>query len=172
MQGFDMKSSGGIAALPYMLLFVCTLGAGKLADWLIQHHLSVRTTRITVQTIAFVGSGLSMSLTGFMPSSGLAVSCIIFSIVITGFSQAAIGVNYVDLSPHYPGVFFSIGNTIANVAGMLAPIVVGHILVSGQSHHRRVDEWQEVFYISTAVLAGALVAWVALCQGKPQSALN
>ena len=85
------------------------------------------------------------------------------SIVITGFSQA-IGVNYADLSPYYPGLF-SIGNTIANVAGMLAPIVVGHILVSGQSHHRR-SRVAKVFYISTAVLV-ALWPGGAL-PGKPQ----
>ena len=172
IQGFDMRSSGGIAALPYVLLFLCTVGAGRLADWLIQHHLSVRATRVLLQAIAFLGSGISMSITGFMPSTGLAVSCIVFSIVITGFSQAAIGVNYVDLSPHYPGVFFSIGNTISNIAGMVSPLVAGRILTSGESHARRVEEWQEVFYISTAVLLGALMLWAGLCRGKAQASLN
>jgi len=85
--------------------------------------------------------------------------------------QAAIGVNYVDLSPHYPGLFFAIGNTIANVAGLLAPIVVGNILGPGNVTHRE-HQWNQVFYISSAVLIGALVVFGALAKGKPQSSLN
>jgi len=87
IQDFDMKSSGGIAALPYVLLFFCSVSAGQFADWLIRTHLSVRHTRILVQTITCIGSSLAMSLAGVMPTRDLAVASIMFSIIITGFSQ-------------------------------------------------------------------------------------
>jgi hypothetical protein len=32
------------------------------------------------------------------------------------------------MSPHYAGLFFSIGNTVGNISGVIAPIVAGQIL--------------------------------------------
>ena len=55
------------------------------------------------------------------------------SIGFTGFSGAGYSVNYLDLSPHYVGIFFSIGNTIGNISGVIAPIVAGQILQAGKS---------------------------------------
>ena len=43
-------------------------------------------------------------------------------------SAAAYNTNYLDVSPHYAGQLFSIGNTIANITGIVTPIITGNIL--------------------------------------------
>ena len=83
-----------------------------------------------------------------------------------------------DLSPHYVGYFYSIGNSIANISGVLGPIVAGHILGEGnddRSHRQHAASsaaWRRLFYITAAVYFAAMVIWVAFSKGKPLQALN
>ena len=103
------------------------------------------------------------------------------SIGFTGFSGAGYSVNYLDLSPHYVGIFFSIGNTIANISGVVAPIVAGMVLSgssggsggeSGHEKHSRDQEWQHLFYITVAVYAASMAFYVVFAKGKPLQELN
>ena len=59
---------------------------------------------------------------------------------------------YFDLSPHHGGTFFSVGNTIANVSGIIAPAVARRIL---DMDNRSRQAWQLIFYISGAMYLGA-----------------
>ena len=172
-QGFNIASSGFLSSLPYVLLWLCSVFAGWWADHLIQHHISVRATRILMTAIAFIGSGVSMSLTGFMPTPDLAVVSIMFSIVIAGFNAASVGPNYVELCPHWAGALFSVGNTLGNFAGLFAPLVEGRILgIKEENKQSRKEDWQWVFYISAAILMVSLVIYALGAQGKPQRSLN
>jgi hypothetical protein len=47
----------------------------------------------------------------------LAVVFVTISIGSSGIASAGYNCNYLDLSPHYAGLIFSIGNTIANFSG-------------------------------------------------------
>lgn len=78
--------------------------------------------------------------------------------------------NYVDLSPHYAGVFFSVGNTFGNLSGIFAPMVAGIILGDADTAGRK--EWQYVFYLTALIYGVTLVLWFMFSKAKPQQALN
>ena len=88
----------------------------------------------------------------------------------SGIASAAYNVNYLDVSPHYAGQIFSIGNTIANVTGIVTPIITGNIL--GDKSSASVGRWRVVFFISAAFYVFATLVWVIFMRGKPVAALN
>ena len=68
-------------------------------------------------------------------------------------------------------MLYPVGNTIANISGILAPIVAGLVLGDDTSKAGKA-EWQRVFFITGGMYAGALVLWAAFMRGKPVQALN
>jgi MFS family permease len=173
---FDMKKAGFIAVLPYLLMFCTASFSGWIADKIIVRY-TVLTARLGLQIFAFTFAGGFLIITGFVHSRTIATVTVSASIAFSGFVGGAYSCNYLDLSPHYAGIFFSVGNTFANIAGILAPIVAGQLLGddpdsgTNKTQDRRV-EWQHVFYVSTGVYAAAIAVWVVLAKGKPLPELN
>ena len=85
------------------------------------------------------------------------------------------------LSLSLQGLFFSIGNTIGNISGVIAPIVAGQILQAGKSsggggcggssNHSR-EAWQEIFYIAAALYGASAIIFFLFMPGKPVQKLN
>jgi hypothetical protein len=48
-----------------------------------------------------------------------------------------------DIAPDYAGIIFGVSNTIANVPGFVAPVVVGALL----KDYADSSQWQAVFWI-------------------------
>jgi MFS family permease len=166
---FDIKSSGVLSMLPYLLMFLCSAGAGAVSDRLVR-RMSVRRVRILVQCTSFWLAGATLILTGYMENSSAAVVLLTISIGISGMSAAAYNTNYIDVSPHYAGQIFSIGNTIANITGIVTPIVTGQIL--GDKDSASKDKWRSVFFISAGFYGFATIVWILFMSGKPVAALN
>lgn len=68
-----------------------------------------------------------------------------------------------DLSPNYAGTIMAISGVVANLAGILAPYVVG-ILTPNQT----VLEWRIVFWITFVVLLMSTLLFVIFAQGEVQ----
>jgi MFS transporter, ACS family, solute carrier family 17 (sodium-dependent inorganic phosphate cotransporter), member 5 len=167
--GFDIQSSGGLALLPYLLMFLAASGAGALSDRLV-HRMPVRRVRVLVQCSSYCLAGAFLLLAGYVENTTAAVVFVTLSIGVSGASMASNNVNYLDISPHYAGQLFSIGNTIGNIAGIITPIVTGQIL--GDKSSATKERWQLVFIIGAAFYFTASVVWVLFVSGKPVAALN
>ena len=76
--------------------------------------------------MSFALTGSLLVLTGYLDSKVYAAVAISASITCSAIGSG--DVNYVDISPHYVGILYAIGNTISNVAGIAAPIVAGRLL--------------------------------------------
>ena len=167
--GFNIKSSGALLMLPYLLMFAMSAGAGAVSDRMAK-HMPVRRVRILVQCTSFWLAGALLILTGYMESSALAVVTLTLSIGISGMAAAAYNTNYLDVSPHYAGQLFSIGNTIANITGIVTPIITGNIL--GDKDSASKGKWRSVFYISGGFYFAATLVWILFMRAKPVAALN
>ena len=167
--GFDIKSSGGLSTLPYLAMFVCAAGAGQVSDSLVR-RMPLRRVRIIVLLTSYWLAALFLVLTGYTTDRTTAVAFLTLSIGCSGIASAAYNVNYVDVSPHYAGQLFSIGNTIANITGIVTPIITGNIL--GDKSQASVGRWRVVFFISAAFYVFATLVWVIFMRGKPVAALN
>uniref|UniRef100_A0A1B0CGB7 Putative permease of the major facilitator superfamily protein n=1 Tax=Lutzomyia longipalpis TaxID=7200 RepID=A0A1B0CGB7_LUTLO len=65
------------------------------------------------------------------------------------------GINPLDLAPNHASVIFGISNTIANIPGIISPLLAGAIVTD-----KAREQWQIVFFIVVAInVIGCLVYW-------------
>ena len=188
---FSLKNAGGIAVVPYVAQFASSIGSGFFADWMVERS-NVRTARITTELIAFFTAGVSLVIAGWMTNVAAAVFFMSLAVGGSGFCGGGHAASYVDVSPHYAGHLFSVGNVVANVAGILAPIVTGYILgdrlhdptptvtvtplmadsSSSDSGYVPASHWRNVFYVTSSIYVLSGIVYVLFMKGKPVQALN
>ncbi|XP_074653837.1 sialin-like isoform X2 [Tubulanus polymorphus] len=152
---FNMKSNGLFTALPYMGMFVASIGGGQVSDILRARGVTTTVVRKTVQCIAFVLPAAFTIATGFLDCTqrGLAVAFLTIAVTTSALNRSGYIVNHVDIAPRFAGVLFGLTNTFATVPGMLAPLAVGQL-----TKDRSRASWQIVFYLCGGFyLFGALV---------------
>lgn len=161
--GFDIKSSGGLSMLPYLLMFLSACGSGAVSDRMVR-AMPVRRVRVIIQCAAFWLTSALLVATSYVETANSAVVCLTLAIGISGIAHGAYVVNYIDISPHYAGQIFSVGNTVASISGIIAPIVTGFVLGDKDTAGR--ERWRVVFAISAGFYVVASVVWIAFMSGK------
>jgi len=149
---FNMSKGGMVAVLPYLACFACSILAGYVAERMARAGVPLFWIRRLAQTLSEMVSAVALVLAGYSKNATLAVLCMTVSVGLSGMCSAGFGVNYLDLSPYYGGVLFGIGNTIATIPGIVAPLVAGAIIPTvhaGDPAPRAA--WQEVFWIGFGV---------------------
>ena len=167
---YDTRRSGALTCLPYLLMFASTVAAGTLSDAMAR-RTTVRRARIVVLCGSYWLSAGSLLLISHLRSAPAAVACLTFTIGVSGAAAAAINCNYLDVSPHYAGQMYGVGNSLANVAGIVTPIVTGYIL-GGDGATAGAEQWQLVFQISAGFYLAASAVWLLFMEGRPVAALN
>eukprot|EP01061_Rhynchopus_euleeides_P001435 TRINITY_DN11013_c0_g2_i3.p1 TRINITY_DN11013_c0_g2~~TRINITY_DN11013_c0_g2_i3.p1 ORF type:complete len:531 (+),score=183.03 TRINITY_DN11013_c0_g2_i3:48-1595(+) len=192
--GFNLSESGGIAVIPYILQFILMLCSGVCADHLIKTKLTVRSTRLLIELVAFAVCCTGLVLAGWMTDVTIAVVMVTIAIGFSGFTGGGFMSNYIDVSPHYAGHLFSVGNLIANVSGIIAPILAGLLLGNdddttvvhasfpggfgnstdsdSSGSHVPASHWRNVFYVSAGMYVFAGIIWIFFMVGKPVPELN
>lgn len=76
---------------------------------------------------------IAASYTGCDPY--LTVAILTIGVGLNGAIYSGFKVNHLDISPRFAGILMSLTNCLANLAGLLAPIVAGYVIdkrVSGK----------------------------------------
>ena len=167
--GFDIKSSGALSMLPYLLMFLAACASGAISDHL-SRRMPVRRVRILVQCTSFWLTAALLVGTSFVESRASAVVCLTLAIGASGIAHGAYVVNFLDISPHYAGELFSVSNTFASLMGIAAPVLTGHVLGDKDTAGR--ERWRVVFVIAAGFYVVASAVWIAFMRGKPVAALN
>jgi nitrate/nitrite transporter NarK len=76
------------------------------------------------------------------------------------FAVSACWATPVDIAPRHAGVMTGFMNSVGNIGGLVAPLVVGYAVNTWGS-------WTIPFYISTAVYTMSALAWLAIDPTKP-----
>lgn len=164
---FDIKSSGGMAALPYIVFWFFIVMSGVVGDLFMQ-KLKIRKT--VVRKI-FNGLGFFFPMaaviglsfvTCAVPYAGVALLTV--GLAFTGCCYGAgFLVNYNDVAGPYSGIVFGIGNTFATIPGIAAPYLVGIITKNGTQ-----AQWRIVFIITAIIyLIGGIVLLI-FTRGDPE----
>ncbi|KAH8298607.1 hypothetical protein KR018_007355, partial [Drosophila ironensis] len=145
----DLKANGFISALPYVAMWIMAIIFGQIADCLIRGEVSITLTRKLMNSIGQYGPALAMISVGFVHSS-LVITCLVFVVGLgcNGAIYSGFKINHLDLSPRFAGLLISITNCIANLVGLLAPMVAGHVI----NNDPGVENWRIVFFIAGGVL--------------------
>lgn len=153
---FDVKSSGFLASLPFIVFWFIILVSGAIADRII---MSKKLSKVAVRKL-FNTLGL------ILPASAVAALCFVdcstpyvgVALLTVGLATTGAGygagfmVNYNDVGGPFAGLIFGMVNTFGTMPGFIAPSLVGALTPNGLQ-----SEWVVVFIITIIVyLVGAL----------------
>jgi ACS family glucarate transporter-like MFS transporter len=157
--GFSVLEGGLFAALPFFLAGLADLVGGWLTDYLTR-VCGLRVGRCGLGCAAFSGSAVLI----FASTLPLApVTRAVLLAAALGSADLALGACWsvpVDIAPAHAGVMTGFMNTLGNVGGFAAPIVMGFAVDRWQS-------WSVPFYITAVVYAGGAAAWLAIDPTRP-----
>jgi nitrate/nitrite transporter NarK len=152
--GFSQLGSGFFAALPFLLAGLANLGGGWLSDYLSATR-GLRTARCGLGFVSFLTSG-ALVLGSAMAADPMTKAILLA--VALGSVDLALGACWavcLDIGRDHAGVVTGVMNTVGNLAGMMAPIVVGVAVDRWQS-------WTIPFYITAAVYVVGAAAWLTI----------
>ncbi|XP_050326865.1 putative inorganic phosphate cotransporter [Bactrocera neohumeralis] len=146
----DIKSNAVMSALPYLVNMFLTFGFCGLNNFLIKRNLiSIRTSRKLFNTIGFWVPVLPLILLGYLreDQSSLAVGLLVILIGVNSAAYLGFLTNHIDLSPNFAGILMGVANCMANLMGVVAPLLVGFIVTDSKN----VNQWRIIFNITAAL---------------------
>jgi MFS transporter, ACS family, glucarate transporter len=151
-------ASGGLwAGLPYVAVTVGTLAGGRLCDAL-SARFGKRTGRLSV---VLMGEGVAALLIPIGGRVDDAHAAVVLISLATGFhllGQTASWAAAVDLAPIRSGLLFGLMNTMAQIAGVIAPVATPAI--AGRFG------WVNALDFSAVMVFLAGLLWCAVDPGK------
>jgi nitrate/nitrite transporter NarK len=152
--GFPMVSGGLLAGLPFLLAGIANVAGGWTTDRLARTR-GLRTARCGVGFTSFLTCAILVLTSTAMPQVTLKAVLLACALGSVDFALSACWAVCLDVGHSHAGVVTAAMNTVGNIGGFLAPLVVG---VAVDRWH----SWTYPFYITAVVyLAGAL-AWLAI----------
>ncbi|XP_071542294.1 LOW QUALITY PROTEIN: sialin-like [Panulirus ornatus] len=162
----DIKTNASLSGLPYLGMWVMTLGAGVVSDWFLQRgYASTGAVRKASNILSNIGPALC--LLGLMWVGchvWATVALLMLAITIQGAVYSAHYVNPLDLSPNFAGTLCGITNTLANIPGFLAPMTNGFFINNQQT----LTQWRKVFGTAAALYVLNTIFYLIFASGEEQ----
>jgi ACS family D-galactonate transporter-like MFS transporter len=129
-RGFDFIKSGYLASVPFLAACAGLLLSGFVSDRLVSQGKSVSMAR---KTPIIIGMFLSVSIIGANYTNDTALIIFFLALAFFGSGMALISWVFVSLlSPkHLIGLTGGVFNFMGNLAGIIVPIVIGHLVKGG-----------------------------------------
>jgi len=161
--GFNMTNNGTFSALPF-LATVSMIPTGWCSDWLRSSgKLSTTVVRKIFCVTGFVLTGCMLIVVGYSGCNrALAVAVMFIAIGCSNISFPVVITNQLDLAPLHAGKIMGLTYTVAIVAQIAAPHVVGAL-----TYHRSTRfEWQIIFFLTAAIYVVGAIVFVVFGSGK------
>jgi MFS family permease len=152
--GFSVLKGGLLAALPFLLAGIANVTGGWATDHL-SRRAGLRVGRCGVGFGAFLASAL-LIFSSTLPLPALAKAVLLAGALgAADFALGACWATPVDIAPGHAGVMTGFMNTVGNLGGLVAPLVVGFAVEKWGS-------WTFPFYVTAVIYAGSALAWLAI----------
>lgn len=163
---FNIKENGSLSALPYLAMWLFSMVASFIADSMItSERFSHTTTRKIINGIGQYGPAVCLvaaSYTGCDPY--LTVGILTIGLGLNGAVYSGFKVNHLDISPRFAGILMSFTNCLANLAGLLAPIIAGYVIQGKPTQ----AAWRVVFVAAAVVYLLSSTFYILAASGKRQ----
>ncbi|KAF7267420.1 hypothetical protein GWI33_019354 [Rhynchophorus ferrugineus] len=162
---YDLKKSGFLSGLPYLVMAIMMQFSGQWADWFrVKGILTTTQVRKIFNCSGFIAQTVFMMGAAFWSDKIGTVFCLTLAVGLGAFAWAGFSVNHLDVAPQYASVLMGIGNTIATLPGIISPILSGYVV----SKPPQVHEWQIVFYISAGIYLFGAIIYGSFASGELQ----
>jgi hypothetical protein len=180
--GMSEKDAAFASALPYLLMLVFSIGAGAASDQLITSGtLSVAATRKLMVSTALVGSACCFLAAGFAAPPlqqqraaliGAQQAWVTLGLGILALACPSYNSNYIEIGGRFSGVLSAMGNTLATVPGILAPVLTGvivdaHGCVAGDHAQECRAAYQTIFLLVFGIHVIGAGVFVVFANSRP-----
>ena len=152
--GFSAISGGLFASLPFLLAGIANVAGGWLTDRLARSR-GLRVARCGLGFAAFLTCAALVLGSATAADPILKATMLAFALGSVDLALSACWAVCLDVGVAHAGVVTGFMNTVGNIGGLLAPIVVGYSVTQWGS-------WTIPFYITAAVYAFGAFAWLVI----------
>lgn len=124
----NLKQAAWFSAVPWGMMAVSGYVAGAASDYLIKAGYSVTLVRKIMQSIGFIGPGLSLLCLNYAKTPVIASIFITTALSLSSFSQAGFLLNIQDIAPRYAGFLHGIANSLGTLAAIISTIGTGYFV--------------------------------------------
>jgi ACS family sodium-dependent inorganic phosphate cotransporter len=159
--GADTQRAGMYAIAPFAAQVVSNVGAGWLADHLLEKGYNRTRVRKAMTAVALLGSGLALLLLAYLRCRSIAAVSAFMVVILglKGFGHAGYGVNMIDIAPGATGQLFGLSNTIACSAGILGNVATGWLW-------QATGTFEAIFLLCAMIDAFGTLAFVTFATGN------
>nr|CAH7726652.1 unnamed protein product [Callosobruchus chinensis] len=162
---FNVKENGIWSSIPYVVMWLVSMGSGSLCDWLITRgYMRITFARKFFTTVASLGPAVFIMIASYSGCDRyLTVAMFTIAMGFMGTFYCGMKVNALDLSPNYAGTLMAIVNGLGAITGIFAPYLVGAL-----TEDHTLKQWRVVFWITFAVFNVSNVIYACFGSGEEQ----
>ncbi|KAF3449678.1 hypothetical protein FNV43_RR10409 [Rhamnella rubrinervis] len=124
----NLQRAAWFSAVPWGTMAVSGFIAGAVSDYLIKAGYSLTFVRKIMQSIGFIGPGVSLLCLNYAITPMAASVLITAALSLSSFSQAGFLLNIQDIAPQYAGFLHGISNSAGTVAAIISTIGTGYFV--------------------------------------------
>lgn len=155
----NLKQAAWFSALPWATMAVSGYFAGSASDFLIRTGHSVTSVRKIMQSIGFMGPGLSLLCLNYAKSPSCAAIFMTLALSLSSFSQAGFLLNMQDIAPEYAGFLHGISNCAGTLAAIVSTIGTGYFV-------QWLGSFQAFLTVTAFLYFATTVFWILFATGE------
>uniref|UniRef100_A0A5B7AEL1 Major facilitator superfamily (MFS) profile domain-containing protein n=2 Tax=Davidia involucrata TaxID=16924 RepID=A0A5B7AEL1_DAVIN len=124
----NLKQAAWFSAVPWGMMAMSGYIAGATSDYLIKEGYSLTLVRKIMQSIGFIGPGVSLLCLNYAKTPVIAAMIITAALSLSSFSQAGFLLNMQDIAPQYAGFLHGISNSLGTLAAIVSTIGTGYFV--------------------------------------------
>lgn len=152
-RGFSRDETKWLAALPWAVSAVGFWFGGWLTDWLTRRTGNLKWARCGVGAGGYAASAAVLILVARVENRNVAALLLALALGLQTTTISAAWAVCLDVGRRYAGVVTGFMNTVGNIGGAIAPLVVGYAVT-------RFGSWSLPFYVMAAVFVLGVVMWL------------
>ena len=154
-RGFSVASTKWLAALPWAVSALALWIGGWMTDWLARRTGDLKLARCGVGVFGYAASAITLVAVARVEDGRTAALLLALALGLQTTTVSAAWSVCLDVGRKYAGVVTGCMNTVGNIGGAIAPLVVGYAVKSWGS-------WTMPFYVMAAVFGFGVVMWLLL----------
>ncbi|XP_013134081.1 PREDICTED: putative inorganic phosphate cotransporter [Papilio polytes] len=150
----------------YISMYLMTLLFGYVSDLVANKKLmSIVNIRRTANSIGMALSGLFLVCFSVVAETRLAVAAMALCLGLHSGVHVGFHINHIDLAPNFAGPMMAMSNMIANLSGLLVPVLVSNIVGDDATNQKK---WQILFILFAALQLVTNLIFVIFAKGTVQ----
>jgi MFS transporter, ACS family, glucarate transporter len=154
-RGFSVASTKWLAAAPWMVSALAFWIGGWTTDWLIRRTGNLKLARCGVGVFGYAASAVALFAVARVEDNRVAALLLALAFAFQTFTIGPAWAVCLDVGRKYAGIVTGCMNTVGNIGGAIAPLVVGYAVKSWGS-------WTLPFYIMAAMFVFGAAMWLLL----------